>query len=84
MTGKAVRAPIPSSSNPNWFSAVFSESDFVCEHVELHAFCQEEHKKPARPTGPIEPYSTVTYVTDDVTSTRFSRTTVTRTVTLSG
>jgi len=82
MTDKAVRGPTP--NNPDWFSAVFSESDFVCDRVELHAFCQEEHKKHTRSTGPIEPYSTVTYVTDDVTSTRFSHTTVTRTVTLSG
>jgi len=75
----------PGPYNPHWFSGLFSESDRICEREELYVFCQEDRKKPARPTGPIDPSSSVSYTTTEVPVTYTSYVaTVTRTVTLLG
>jgi len=78
---KSSKAPEPSQ----WFSGSFSESERVCEREELYVFCQEDRKRPARPTGPIDASSSVTYTTTDVPVTYTTVvSTVTRTVTLLG
>ena len=71
------------SSWPHWFSAIFVVNEEECQS-EIYVACQEDRKRPATTTGPVEISTSYTSTTTTVPRTSTTVRTVTTTITLLG